>query len=138
MMMVIGLSFILLSLITAIILPNRIITNPQAIPLQEALFLPVSGTMVMLAFWLMTLAISITGQPTLVTMLRSTEILISIVTELLRWGHMPGFLSVIGSLLVTFSVLGMAAKEDIEKMVERWRNNQKLSLVSKEDLIQPV
>ena len=63
MMMVIGLSFILLSLITAIFLPNRIITNPLVIPLQEALFLPVSGTMVMLAFWLMTLAISITGQP---------------------------------------------------------------------------
>jgi len=137
-MMVIGSSFFLLSIISTIFLPNRLITNPQIIPLKEALFLPVSAFMVMTGFWLMTLAISITGQPTLVTMLRSTEILISIVTESLWWGQMPGFLSIVGSLLVTFCVLGMAAKEDIEKMVERRRNNQKSNLVSKEDIIEPV
>merc|ERR1711872_246156 len=134
-MMVIGSSFFLLSIISTIFLPNRLVSNPQIIPLKEALFLPVSAIMVMTGFWMMTLAISITGQPTLVTMLRSTEILISIVTESLWWGQMPGFVSIIGSLLVTICVLGMAAKEDIEKMVERWRANFPSTLGAKDDLI---
>ena len=95
-----GVFSVLLSLASTVILPNRLITEPQSVPLSSALALPVAAVMTLLAFWFITLAVSITQLPTLISMLRSTEIIISLGTEAVWWGQPPDYLSVIGSLLV--------------------------------------
>ena len=96
-----GVFSLLIALGSTVFLPNRLITDPQSLPLSSALALPVAAVMVLMAFWFITLAVSITYQPTLVSMLRSTEIILSLGTEFVWWGHLPHYLSVIGSLLVT-------------------------------------
>ena len=100
-----GVFSLLLSLASTVFLPNRLLTGPQSLSLSSALALPVAAMMTLLAFGFVTLAVSITRHPTLVSMLRSTEIILSLVTESVWWGHPPHYLSVIGSLLVTFCVI---------------------------------
>ena len=100
-----GVFSLLLSLASTVFLPNRLLTGPQSLPLSSALALPLAAVMTLMAFWFVTLAVSITRHPTLVSMLRSTEIILSLVTESVWWGHPPHYLSVIGSLLVTFCVI---------------------------------
>ena len=99
-----GVFSLLLSLASTVFLPNRLLTGPQSLPLSSALALPVAAVMTLLAFWFVTLAVSITRHPTLVSMLRSTEIILSLVTESVWWGRPPHYLSVLGSLLVTISL----------------------------------
>ena len=96
-----GVFSLLLSLASTVFLPNRLLTGPQSLPLSSALALPLAAVMTLLAFWFLTLAVSITRRPTLVSMLRSTEIILSLVTESVWWGRPPHYLSVLGSLLVT-------------------------------------
>ena len=96
-----GVFSVLLALASTVFLPNRKLTDPLSLPLSSALALPVAAVMTLLAFWFITLAVSITHRPTLISMLRSTEIILSLVTESVWWGHPPHYLSVIGSLLVT-------------------------------------
>ena len=93
-------SGVLLTLTSTVFLPNRLMTDPLAMPLSSALALPVAAVMSLLAFWFITLAVTITQLPTLISMLRSTEIIISLGTESVWWGQPPHYLSVIGSLLV--------------------------------------
>ena len=95
-----GIFSVLLPVISTVFLPNRLITEPLSMPLSSALALPVAAVMTLLAFWFITLAVSITQLPTLISMLRSTEIIISLGTEAVWWGQPPDYLSVIGSLLV--------------------------------------
>ena len=95
-----GVFSILLSLLSTVFLPNRLITEPLSMPLSSTLALPVAAVMTLLAFWFITLAVTITQLPTLISMLRSTEIIISLGTEAVWWGQPPHYLSVIGSLLV--------------------------------------
>ena len=137
-MLVRGFSLFLLSLISTFFLPNRLLLNPQDIPLREALFLPVCAVMVMMASWMMTLAIDITRQPTLVTVLRSTEILISIITESLWWGKIPNTLSILGSQLVTLCVFGLIIKEDLERMAKYFNDKLKSCFASKMDSVEPA
>ena len=113
LMLVSGISSFLLSLISASFLPNRLLTSPQSLSLKSAILLPVSAGITMVAYWTITLAISITHHPTLISMLRSTEILISLVTEALWWNELPGTISLLGSLLVAACVLTMAAHDKI-------------------------
>ena len=113
LMFVSGISSLLLSLISASFLPNRLLTSPQSLSLKSAILLPVSAGITMVAYWTITLAISITHHPTLISMLRSTEILISLVTEALWWNEPPGTISLLGSLLVAACVLTMAAHDKI-------------------------
>ena len=105
LVLVAGVFSVLLPVISTVFLPNRLLTDPQSLPLSSALALPVAAVMTLLAFWFVTLAVSITHSPTLISMLRSTEIILSLVTESVWWGHPPHYLSVIGSLLVTFCVI---------------------------------
>ena len=112
-MLVSDISSFLLSLISTSFLPNRLLTYPQSLSLKAALLLPVSAGITMVAYWTITLAISITHHPTLISMLRSTEILISLVTEALWWNELPGTISLLGSLLVSACVLTMAAHDKI-------------------------
>ena len=55
----------------------------------------------------------LTHHPTLISMLHSTEILISLVTEALWWNELPGTVSLLGSLLVAACVFTMAAHDKI-------------------------
>ena len=113
LMLVSGFSSLLLSTVSTIFLPNRLLTDPQSLSLKAAALLPVCGAIAMVAYWLIALAISITKRPTLISMLRSTEILISLVTESLWWNQLPGLLSLFGSLLVAVCVLSMAGHDHI-------------------------
>jgi len=113
LMLVSGISTLLLSLISASFLPNRLLTSPMSLSLKAAILLPVSAVITMVAYWTITLAISITHNPTLISMLRSTEILITLVTEAIWWNELPGTTSLLGSLLVVGCVLTMAAHDKI-------------------------
>ena len=101
LVLVAGVFSVLLPVISTVFLPNRLITEPQSLPLSSALALPVAALMTLLAFWFITLAVTITNNPTLISMLRSTEIILSLVTESVWWGRPPHYLSVLGSLVVS-------------------------------------
>ena len=101
LMLTSGIFSILLSLLSTPFLPNRLITDITSLPLTSAASLAVSAVMTLLAYWFITLAVTRTKSPTLISMLRSTEIVLSLGTEALWWGEPPGWLSVSGSLLVT-------------------------------------
>jgi len=136
LMLASGFSSLLLSLVSTSFLPNRLVTDPLSLTLPAALLLPVSAIITMLAYWTITLAVSITRNPTLISMLRSTEILISLVTESIWWGKPPGTISLLGSLLVAACVLSMAAHGSITTFTsqawEKCRGRQK------EDSVQTV
>ena len=100
-----GVFSVLLALASTVFLPNRLLTDPYSLPPSSALALPVAAVMTLLAFWFVTLAVTITHRPTLISMLRSTEIILSLLTESVWWGHPPHYLSVLGSLLVTKTAL---------------------------------
>jgi len=111
LMLVSGISSVILSIISVLFLPNRVLTNPASLPTKSAALLPVSGSLTMVAYWTKTWAISIAGNATLIAMLRSTEILISLVTESIWWNEVPDTLSLLGALLVSLCVLGMAGHD---------------------------
>merc|ERR1712189_13659 len=72
-----------------------------------------AASITLLAFWLMVTAVSITQNPTLVTMLRSTEICLSLITEAIYWNQFPDPLSAVGSFIVMFSVTLMSVNDKI-------------------------
>jgi drug/metabolite transporter (DMT)-like permease len=111
LMLVSGYSSLLLSLISSLFLTNRLLSAPLSLPIEAAVLLPLSAAITMIAYWTITLAVSITRHPTLISMLRSTEILISLVTESLWWNQLPGTVSLLGSLLVAACVFSMAAQD---------------------------
>merc|ERR1711936_265319 len=119
LMFVNGCFSVLLSLFSTIFLTNRVLTNPSSLTTKAAAFLPVSGSISMVAYWPFTFAISITGNPTLIAVLRSTEIVISLVTESIWWGQVPGSLSLAGALIVFFSVMGMAVHDKIMGVIRQ-------------------
>jgi len=119
LMFVCGCFSVFFSLVSTSFLTNRIVTNPTSLPIEAAVLLPVSAFITMVAYWTFTLAISITGNPTLIAMLRSTEILISLVTECIWWSQIPGSLSLVGTLLVFLCVISMAAHDKIILIVRR-------------------
>ena len=105
LMLTSGLFSILLSLLSIPFLPNRLITDITSFPLTSAASLAVSAVMTLLAYWFITLAVTCTKSPTLISMLRSTEIVLSLGTEAVWWGEPPSWLSVSGSLLVTSVII---------------------------------
>ena len=119
LMFVSGCSSVLLSLLSTILLTNRLLTDPTSLTTKAAALLPVCGLTAMIAYWTITLAISITGNPTLIAMLRSTEILISLVTESIWWSQVPGTLSLVGALLVSWCVITMAGHDKIMMVIKK-------------------
>jgi len=113
LMLVSGTFSVALSLVAISFMDNRLIFSPQTLPLKAASLLPFSAILTIVAFWTITLAVSLTRHPTLISMLRSTEILISLVTESIWWNHLPGLLSLFGSLLVAICVFSMAAHDKL-------------------------
>jgi hypothetical protein len=59
LMLVSGFCSLILSLISSTFLPNRLLTNPQSLPLKACVLLPISGAITMKSYWTITLAISI-------------------------------------------------------------------------------
>ena len=94
---------VILSIISLPLLPNPLLTSPQSMSLVTVSMLFVSAFIIILAIWWLVTAVSLIQHPTLVTMLRTTEIIMSLVTESLYWGHLPSLLSASGSILVNFS-----------------------------------
>lgn len=115
LMLVSGFSSIILSFISSIFILNRILVNPLSFTLKGAVLLPVSGVLTMIAYWTITLAVSITSHPTLINMLRSTEIILSLITECIWWSRLPTLLSLLGSLLVAGCVICMTGHDSIIK-----------------------
>ena len=111
LMLMTGVFSIILSLISSLFLPNRLISDPLSLPLTSAVVLLVSAVMTFTAFWSITLAVTITKTPTLIAVLRSTEIILSLVTESLWWRRPPHYLSLTGSILVMFSVVIITSQD---------------------------
>jgi len=111
---------VILSIISLPLLPNPLLTSPQSMSLVTVSMLFVSAFIIILAIWWLVTAVSLIQHPTLVTMLRTTEIIMSLVTESLYWGHLPSLLSASGSILVMLSVAGMAAHD---KMIDWYQKH---------------
>ena len=134
LMLVSGFSSLILSLISSFVIENRLLTDPGSLSQKAAIMLPISAGITMVAYWTITLAVSITRHPTLISMLRSTEILISLVTESLWYSQLPGTLSLVGSLLVAGCVLSMAAHDQIVAAVrKRWEGFREKKKEEEED-----
>jgi len=84
----------------------------------------------MIAYLTIVVAISITANPTLIAMLRSTEILISLITESFWWNKPPDMLTLCGSLLVAICVASMASKDwlysNFSKIQKTWCKKEEL------------
>jgi drug/metabolite transporter (DMT)-like permease len=134
LMLISGSASLVLSLLSSTFLTNRLLTSPLSLPLEAAVMLPVIAVLTILAYWTITKALSITRNPTLIAMLRSTEILISLVTEALYWHQKPGVLPVFGSVLVSICVLAMAGHDKIHAVVSRQlkRKQSEISLISQQ------
>ena len=118
LMLMSGVFAVLLSLLTSLLLPNRLLTAPLSLSLTSTLSLLLSAGMTFMAFWFISLAVTITKTPTLISMLRSTEIVLSLGTESIWWGQPPHYLSIIGSLLVMLSVVLMTK---VDLLTDLWK-----------------
>jgi len=106
---------VIFSVMSLPVLSNRVLTSPLSMSTLTISMLLSSSLITVSAVWFMLTAVAITQNPTLVTMWMSTEICISLVTEAIYWHQLPNFISVVGSVLVMFSVGGIAAADDIKK-----------------------
>ena len=89
-----------LSLVSVPVVPNSLLSLPWSMSSLSLSMLLVSALITLLAVWTQVLAVSVTQHPTLVMMMRSTEICISLVTESIYWSHPPHPLSALGSIMV--------------------------------------
>ena len=128
---------LLLSASTLPVLPNTLLTSPLTMSLVTLAMLLVSGVLTLVAMWMMVSAVGLTQHPTLVSMVRSTEIVMSLVTESIYWSHLPNTLSAMGSLLVRqpfilsstsvlilqvmFSIVAMAKLDTLNDFLARCR-----------------
>ena len=76
-----GIWSVFISLVSAPLSPNRLVTAPLSLPSLSWAMLILVASLSMLAFWWLVLAVSLLQAPTLVQMLRSTEICLTLVTQ---------------------------------------------------------
>jgi len=126
LMLASGLWSILLSAILLPLLPNRLLTSPLSVTWVTGLILLLSSIVIIVAFWLMVVAVSITQNPTLVNMLRSTEIPMSFFTEAIYWSQFPDPLSIVGSLIVMLSVTLMSVNDKINSHWKKLKTDLKI------------
>ena len=88
-------------LLCCVISVNRLLTSPSSVSIVSGCILLLSSILTLMAFWFMVTAVSILQNPTLVTMIRTTEICISLVTEAIYWSKFPDPLSAVGSFIVS-------------------------------------
>ena len=126
--MIPGVWSVLLALLSLPLLPAPLLSAPSTLVSTPGLALLGSGLLTLTAVWLTVSAVSVLQRPTLVTMLRSTEICLSLVTESLYWGHAPHPVSALGSLLVKiFSELLCSHKYFLSRL---WYVSMGLSLLT--------
>jgi len=113
MMLASGLWSMLISTALLPVVPNRLVISPSSLTLVTGSMMLLAASVTLMAFWLMVTAVSITQNPTLVTMLRSTEICLSLITEAIYWNQFPDPLSAVGSFIVMFSVTLMSVNDKI-------------------------
>ena len=65
-----GVFSVILSLISTVFMANRLVTDPTSLSLRAAIALPITSVMTLLAFWFITIAVTMTQHPTLISMLR--------------------------------------------------------------------
>ena len=68
-----GVFSVVLSLISTFFMANRLVTDPASLSLRAAIALPITSVMTLLAFWFITIAVTMTQHPTLVSMLRFVQ-----------------------------------------------------------------
>lgn len=119
MMLITGLWSILLSFVLLPIVPNRLLTSPSSVSIVSGCILLLSSILTLMAFWFMVTAVSILQNPTLVTMIRTTEICISLVTEAIYWSKFPDPLSAVGSFIVMLCVILMSFNEKINSHINK-------------------
>jgi len=119
--LVAGVFAILLALVSMAFMENRVLAG-TGLSLYPALLLPVSGLATMVAFWLITLALDLTRHPTLIMVMRSTEILLSLFTESLYQGRAPDTINILGSLLVLVSVVLMTVSKEVSTLLRNSAN----------------
>ena len=118
-----GIWSVFISLVTIPLSPNRLVTAPLSLsPLSWAMLF-LTGSLTLLAFWWLVLSVSLLRAPTLVQMLRSTEICLTLVTEAVVTASAPAPSSALGSLLVMACVGLMAAHDNIIKTLKRLRSH---------------
>ena len=103
MKIILGIWSMLISTALLPVVPNRLVISPSSLTLITGSMLLLAASITLLAFWLMVTAVSITQNPTLVTMLRSTEICLSLITEAIYWNQFPDPLSAVGSFIVSMN-----------------------------------
>ena len=108
----------LISVVTIPLSPNRLVTAPLSLSSFSWALLLVTGSLSLLAFWWLVVAVSLLADPTLVQMLRSTEIILTMATEAVYVGSLPDPAAALGSLLVTACVGLMAAHDTIIKRLQ--------------------
>jgi len=126
LMLASGLWSVLLSAALLPLLPNRLLTSPTSVTWVTGLILLLSSIVIIVAFWLMVVAVSITQNPTLVNMLRSTEIPMSFITEAIYWSQFPDPLSIVGSLIVMLSVTLMSVNDKINSYWKKLKADLKI------------
>ena len=81
--------------------PIRFLSAPSSYSLVSWAMLLACSSITLIAVWATVTAVSLLPRPTLLSMVRSTEIPISLVTEALYWSELPGPVSVLGSIIVS-------------------------------------
>ena len=107
-----------ISLVTLPLSPNRLVTAPLSLSSLSWALLLTTASLTLLAFWWLVLAVSLLQYPTLVQMLRSTEICLTLATEAVYTAQAPDPASALGSLLVMACVGLMAAHDTIIKRLK--------------------
>jgi len=118
-MLTTGVCNVFLSLVSVPIVPNSLLSLPWSMSSLSVSMLLVSALITLLAVWTQVLAVSLTQHPTLVMMMRSTEICISLVTESIYWSHPPHPLSALGSIMVMFCICTMAIHDNIVSYLKK-------------------
>jgi len=121
LMLISGAFSLLVSLISLSFMDNRIVSG-GGLELVPSLMLPASAIVTMLAFWFITIAIDLVRQPTLISMLRSTEILFSLFTDSFYNQEFPGPLKITGSAVVLLCVCGMSCQTQLGQLFSKIRN----------------
>jgi len=118
-MLTTGVCNVFLSLVSVPVVPNSLLSLPWSMSSLSVSMLLVSALITLLAVWTQVLAVSLTQHPTLVMMMRSTEICISLVTESIYWSHPPHPLSALGSIMVMFCICTMAIHDNIVSYLKK-------------------
>jgi len=119
------------------VVPNRMFLG-ESLGLAGYLSLPVCICNTVFTFWSVARAVELIKDPTLVGMLRSTEILFSLITDSIINLQFPDIYTFIGSIIVLSSVCGMTVHDTVMKKLDQIFRSDSLASESKEDLKKEV